>query len=161
MRQHDSNHPALRTLDPLVGRWVQWVPDDGVPGGRIGPFPTSYAWTPDGGFLVQRTELAPDAALPEPWREHHPFPTVAYIGYDDRDARFTMLYADGRGVSRVYGLSLIDGELRTWRAAPGFHQRSCVRFDARGETLSGVCEMSKDGEAWHEDFKVVYERVSR
>ncbi|WP_306320709.1 MULTISPECIES: hypothetical protein [unclassified Streptomyces] len=157
MRQRNTNDPALRALAPLVGDWHQWA----LPGGstRIGPIPTSYAWTPDGGFLVQRADLPPDLVLPEGWREHHPFPTVAYIGYDDAAGHFTMLYADGRGVSRAYGLSLTEGELRIWRSAPDFHQRFSARFDASGDTLTGAWEASKDGEAWHTDFGVVYERV--
>ncbi|WP_327664350.1 MULTISPECIES: hypothetical protein [unclassified Streptomyces] len=162
MRQQNTNHPALATLDPLLGEWRQWALVEGASGGRIGPIPTSYARTPDGGFLVQRADLAPDTAvaLPEGWREHHPFPTVAYIGYDDTAGHFTMLYADGRGVSRAYGLRLADGELRIWRSAPDFHQRFSARFDASGDTLTGAWEASKDGEAWQTDFGVVYERVA-
>ncbi|MGH4030483.1 hypothetical protein ACQB60_16245 [Actinomycetota bacterium Odt1-20B] len=86
-----TNHPALRGLDPLVGRWHMYA----VPG----------------------------------------------------------------GVSRVYGLSFTEGQLRIWCAASGFHQRFAARFDASGDTLSGAWELSKDGVSWAEDFGVVYERA--
>ncbi|MCX3058716.1 hypothetical protein [Streptomyces beihaiensis] len=159
MRQHNQNHPALRALDPLVGVWRQWALVDEAPEGRLGPIRVTYAWTPDGGFLVRHAELPPGLDLPGAWREHHPFPTVAYIGYDDADERFTMLYADGRGVSRVYRLTLADGELWFGRPAPGFHQRVRARFDASGDRLTGVCEKSVDGHVRERDFGMEYERV--
>ncbi|MFE0105960.1 hypothetical protein [Streptomyces sp. NPDC059009] len=156
MRQ-PTNHPALRALDPLVGRWRMYA----VPGGgpRVGPVLAEWAWTDDGGFLVQRADLAPDVEMPQEWRDHHPFPTVTITGYDETEERFTMLHADARGVSRVYGLGFAEGELRIWRAAPGFHQRFAARFDAGGDTLTGAWELSKDGVTWAEDFGVVYERA--
>ncbi|MGW6401761.1 hypothetical protein [Streptomyces sp. NPDC055134] len=162
MRQRNTNHPALRRLDPLVGHWHMYVLVDDVPGGRLGPVRSVHGWTDDGGFLVQRADLDPGAALdmPDLWRENLPFPTVSLTGYDDTDEQFTMLYADGRGVSRAYGLSLTDGELRMWRAAPGFHQRFSARFDGSGDALAGAWERSEDGEAWVKDFGVLYERIS-
>lgn len=108
MRQHDTNHPALDTLDPLLGEWRQWSLVEGAPGGRIGPIPTSCARTPDGGFLVRRADLAPDTA-----------------------AHFTMLYADGRGVSRVPG-STPPG---TRSRVPGRRRRT----QRHGTRTSGSC----------------------
>lgn len=147
-------HTALSRLDALVGEWDMWAADL-----QAGPVRTEFAWLEGGAYLVQRADLGPATALPPEWVGHAPFPTSTITGYDDTTDEFTMLYADGRGVARVYRTSLTDGVWRQWRAAPGFHQRFTATFDEKGETITGGWERSEDGEVWAVDFDVRYVRA--
>ncbi|GAB2853023.1 hypothetical protein GCM10027074_19930 [Streptomyces deserti] len=155
MRQ-PTFHPALRQLDVLVGAWDMWAA-----GHRAGPVRTEIAWLEAGAFLVQRADTGPDTALPDEWATHAPFPTVTLTGYDDTSGDFTTLYADGRGVARVYRTCLSDGVWRQWRAAPGFHQRFTAGFGDGGDTIEGRWERSADGTAWEVDFEVTYRRAGK
>ncbi|WP_151774074.1 hypothetical protein [Streptomyces abyssomicinicus] len=147
-------HPALRRLDPLAGVWDMYAR-----GTQVGPVRTEFAWLEGGAFLVQRADLGPDTVLPEDWQGHAPFPTSCVTGYDDTADEFTVLYADGRGVARVYRADLVDGVWRQWRAVPGFHQRFAADVDPAGRTLTGAWEFSEDGALWRRDFDVTYRRV--
>lgn len=152
MRQPTA-HPDLAKLDVLVGEWDMWAA-----GRTAGPVRSVFAWLEGGTFLVQRTDVTPETTLPAEWEGHAPFPTVAMTGYDDSAGEFTMLYADGRGVARVYGTSVSDGVWRQWRTAPGFHQRFTGTFGDGGDTITGGWEWSGDGSVWEWDFDVTYER---
>ncbi|TMR99446.1 hypothetical protein [Nonomuraea basaltis] len=81
------------------------------------------------------------------------------IGLDDATEEFTMLYADARGVHRVYRMTFTDGEWRIWRAAPGFHQRFTGTLSSDGDTVEARWEMSRDGVTWNVDFELTYRRV--
>jgi hypothetical protein len=70
-----------------------------------------------------------------------------------------MLYADSRRVSRVYEMTLEDGVWRTWRAAPGFHQRFEGTFSPDGATITAAWEMSEDGTTGTKDFDITYRRA--
>ncbi|WP_381790947.1 hypothetical protein [Streptomyces niveus] len=146
-------HPALRRLDGLVGEWDMWAA-----GHRAGPVRTEFAWLEGGALLVQRADAGPETVLPPEWQGHAPFPTTMVTGYDDTADEFTTLYADGRGVARVYRTSLTARVWKQWRAAPGFHQRFTATFDEDGETIRGGWERSDDGEVWVADFDVTYVR---
>ncbi|SEF58473.1 hypothetical protein SAMN04489712_101504 [Thermomonospora echinospora] len=146
-------HPSLEQLAPLIGRWsVQ----PKVPG--LGAAWTEFAWHEGGLFLRQYSdveEIPPDA--PQEWREHAPFPTTALIGLDDAAGGFTMLYADARGVHRVYRMTF-DGRVWTIRRdAPGFDQRFTGTLN--GDTIDGRWEIRTDGEDWRLDFEVAYARL--
>ena len=71
----------------------------------------SFAWASYGSFLVH-TSGGGDAPLAH-WM----------IGRDDTSGAFSALYADSRGVSRLYEMSFAEDLWKMWRAAPGFHQR--------------------------------------
>jgi hypothetical protein len=150
----DRRHPALARLDALAGRWTVQLK---VPG--AGAAWTEFAWQDGGQFLRQVTDVdeIPDTLPPE-WRANAPFPTTAVIGLDDATGDFTMLYADARGVHRVYQMTFGDGEWRIWRYAPGFNQRFIGALSADGDTVDARWEMSKDGETWRLDFGLTYTR---
>src|SRR5262245_30870187 len=97
-RRMADRHPALDRLDVLVGRWTVQTKVEGAPTAS-----SEFAWQDDGLFLRQTS----DAELPDdsPW----PFPVTSVIGLDDASGEFTMLYADARGVHRVYRMTLVDG----------------------------------------------------
>jgi hypothetical protein len=146
---------ALGRLDVLVGRWET---QPLIAGGPALTSHTVFEWVEGGAFLRQTAdvdELPTDPA----WRDNSPFPITALIGVDDADGAFTMLYSDGRGVSRVYRMTLADGVWRQWREAPGFHQRFTGTISEDGNTITGYWEGSPDGSTWTKDFDLAYRRV--
>jgi hypothetical protein len=82
------------------------------------------------------------------------------IGRDDDGEDFTILYADGRSVSRIYHMSFADGVWKIWRNAPGFHQRFSGRLSEDGNTIAARWENSEDGEASNHDFDLTYELIT-
>lgn len=154
--RHPTPHPAVRQLDVFVGEWDMWAADR-----TVGPIRTEFAWLQGGAFLAQRADVDPESSLPGEWAAHAPFPTVALFGYDDTAEQYTVLYADGRGVSRVYQGSMTDRTWRQWRSAPGFHQRLTVTISPDGTTIEGCWEQSPDGEEWRTDFDVTYVRTGK
>src|SRR2546429_3934861 len=134
----DRRHPALARLDVLVGRWTVQPKVDGV-----GTAWTEFAWQDGGLFLHQDSDADPmPSTAPNAWRENSPFPTTTVIGLDDAAGEFTMLYADARGVYRVYRMTFADGVWTIWREAPGVKQRFTPPGGAgghRGGGGGGVC----------------------
>jgi hypothetical protein len=147
-----DRHSALVRLDVLVGRWTVQPRVAGVGSARM-----ECAWVDDGAYLRQYTDA--DPARPEdPWRGHAPFPTTALIGLDDTADAYTVLYADARGVHRVYAMTFADGTWTQLRLAPGFNQRFTGTVSADGTTIDARWEMSPDGTTWTTDFEIVYTR---
>jgi ketosteroid isomerase-like protein len=138
--------PAVARLEPLVGRWRidPAVPIDPAaePAGEV-----EFEWLGDKAFVVQR------------WRTAAPeFPDgLAIIGSGEGED-FVQHYFDSRGVERVYGMSLRDGEWRLWRDGPEFSQRFTGTFSADGTTITGAWEMAADGTTFEHDFDLVYTR---
>jgi len=149
-----DRHPALARLDALVGRWTVRPQVEGLGAGWA-----EFSWVEGGKFLRQfaDSDPLPDTA-PAVWRENNPLPTTALVGLDDAADRLTMLYADRRGVHRVYQMAF-DGRVWTlWREAPGFHQRFTGTLTDDGQAIDGQWEMSRDGETWSVDFAITYTR---
>lgn len=139
-------------LDPLVGVWEAHALIDGELMARQR---VVCEWIEERRFLVQRVD---NNVISERWRGHAPVHTSAVFGLDDGTGQFTMLYADARGVSRVYRADLTGGRLRIWRDEPGFNQRYVgVVSD---DTITGAWEMSEDGTDWRKDFDLNYRRLS-
>lgn len=155
-RRTKEANPVLERLDALVGEWETAMTIDGrtLTGGRA-----TFEWLEDGAFLVYRGEAEDMSEAPPEIVEHLPFPTVSIIGLDDSSEQFTMLYADARGVFRVYQMSLSDGVWKLWRDAPGFSQRFTGTIGDDGDTITGYWEMSEDGAEWEHDFDLTYTKV--
>ena len=138
---------ALRKLDPLVGAWTL---EARPPGGEAWPGGgrSTFEWHPSGAYLVQHTVIelpeAPDS--------------LSIIGCDGASGTFTQLYSDERGVSRVYEMSIGDGEWKLWRTGAPFSQRFNATFSEDGNTILGRWEMSEDGVDYVSDFDLVYRR---
>jgi hypothetical protein len=148
---------TLRRLDLLVGDWTAEASLDGLPAGRGR---VTFAWVEGGAFLRMHAEDEPPLPTTPPgWVEHSPSPVTALFGLDDQDEIFTMLYADGRGVLRVYRSTLADGTWTMWREAPGFHQRFTGTVSGDGRTITGGWDASADGVTWTRDFDLTYTRV--
>ena len=138
---------APRKLDPLVGAWtLEARPPDGEPWPRGGR--STFEWHSSGAHLVQHTIIelpeAPD--------------NISINGCDGASGTFIQLYSDERGVSRVYEMSIGDGQWKLWRTGAPFAQRFSATFSEDGNTILGRWEMSEDGVDYVSDFDLVYRR---
>lgn len=71
-----------------------------------------------------------------------------------------MLYADERGVARIYQMSLEGGVWKMWRDSTGFSQRMTGTFSVDGNTILVHGELSRDGSHWEQDLDVTYTRTT-
>ena len=151
MPDHDTQRK--RPLDALAGSWELEATLDGR---SMSVARTTFAW--HGGLLLGHAE-PPTSIVPE-WQGLAPETTDTALGLDDHTGAFSMLYADARGVSRIYAMTL-DGHRWTLRSRPGpdFHQRFEGAFAAAGDRIDGRWERSEDGETWALDFDVTYRRT--
>jgi hypothetical protein len=141
-----TTNPALADVQFLAGTWemelsdASFLPDpDAKVNGSV-----TFEWIEHGAALVMRMG---DAAS---W----------IIGRDDSEPDYQVLYADDRGVSRIYGMSFRDGSWRLWRDAPEFSQRFEAVVAADQAEINGAWKKSVDGgTTWEHDFKVRYCRL--
>jgi hypothetical protein len=144
------------SLRLLIGRWEF----EAVKGGRrMGGGTATFEWIEDGAFVLQRADAKPSSEDDPGWVVNSPMPVTAIIGLDDTTLDQVMLYADARGVFRIYRMSLDNDSWQIWRAAPGFHQRFIGAIRDGGQTVAGRWESSPDGSAWEPDFEMTYRRV--
>jgi hypothetical protein len=146
-------------LEALVGEWeLAITTGDGetFSGGRA-----RFEWIADGAFLKQRGEAAFSDDVPQVWRDNAPRTIDAVIGLDDHSGTYSFLYYDSRGVHRVYGMSLEDGEWQIrGQAGPEFFQRFIGTFSDDRATIDARWEHSTDGEGWQLDFELTYSRAT-
>jgi len=143
---------AESPLGRLIGTWEFEPRVDGRPTGHGR---ATFASIEDGAFVLERA----DAEWSDPgWVENAPRATQAVIGWDDSTDEIVQLYADDRGVFRVYRGTLTDEAWRLERAAPGFHQRFIGLFRDEGRTIDGRWESSPDGSEWELDFPITYRK---
>jgi len=139
---------ALKELEPLVGEWTL---EAGPPGGPLWPGEgrVSFEWMEGNQHLIERWRIdSPDAPN-----------GTAVIGCDAANGTYSQLYADDRGVCRIYEMSIGDGEWRLWRDGEPFAQRFVGRFSEDGKTIEGRWEIAEDGSTWDVDFDLTYRRV--
>jgi hypothetical protein len=149
----DSGQPpqptgSLKQFTPLVGEWATVGTHPAMPSAVHGH--STFSWLKDEALLLWRFD----------WDEPLPPNALSVIGRDDGvdPDRCSMLYADERGVARIYRMSLDDGVWKMWRDSPGFSQRMTGTFSADGNTLTCRGEMSHDGAQWEQDLDVTYTR---
>jgi hypothetical protein len=147
--------PMLRELDRFVGEWTMTATPPGGP-----PWPgelrVRFEWLDGGAFLAQRWRLdAPGLA------EGAPRTGAAIIGCDAASGSYVQLYADERGVCRVYQMGLHAGEWTLRREGAPFAQRFTGTFSADGTTITGRWELARDGQDWQTDFDVTYTRITQ
>ena len=144
-------NPALANLLILAGAWdmelsgASFLPDsDAKVRARV-----TFEWIEQGAALVMRMG---DSATP----------TATWIfGRDESETGYHVLYADDRGVSRVYRMNLDALTWRMWRDTPEFSQRFDAEISADQTQISGSWQRSSDGGAtWEHDFNVRYECLS-
>jgi hypothetical protein len=144
-----TTNPALAELRFLPGAWDMELSEASfLPGPDVTVHGwVTFEWIEQGAALVMRMG---DAATPA---------ATWIIGRDDAEPDYHVLYADDRGVSRVYRMSFSDGPWRMWRDTPEFSQRFDAEVSAGQAEISGSWQKSVDGGAtWEHDFKVRYSR---
>lgn len=146
----------MSPLEALAGDWdVEMIPAGVV----VARAHIVSEWIGDGQFLLHRSEttLADDA--PQVWRDNAPAWSQVVMGADDRSGRFAYLYADSRGVHRVYEMALEQREWRVWgRAGEDFFQRFLGVISEDGKRIDSRWERSTDAETWELDFAGSYTR---
>lgn len=142
-------------LGRLIGTWDF---DSSVEGRFMGRGTTTFEWTQDGAFVRQRADDVASADTDAAWAAHSPMPVTTIIGFDDTTGECAMLYADARGVFRIYRMSLTDDAWTMWREAPNFFQRFVGRFGDGDTTVTGRWETSPDGSTWTRDFDMHYQK---
>ena len=143
-------NPALADLEPLVGRWrmelynAAFLPEaDSRIAGSV-----EVDWIEDGCALRMRQGKlqGPPAAV---W----------IVGRDDSEPGYSVLYADDRGVSRVYQMTFEGGQWQMGRETREFSQRFEAQLDPDGRAIRGRWEKSADrGDTWEHDFNLDYLR---
>jgi hypothetical protein len=157
-RQAPHDNAVLQRLDRLVGKWQMDASMEGQPGGRA---LVTFELLDGGAFLHQHAEAAPvDFEMPAEWIANSPFPIDAIVGLDTRTETFYYLYSDGRGVYRVYEMSLEGDDWRIWgQSAADFYQRFQGTFGPDAQSITGRWERSRDGQTWETDFDVTYTKT--
>jgi hypothetical protein len=136
--------PALDGLRFLEGSWEMELSQAAfLPEGAVVRGTAVFEFIDDGRLLAFRQG---DAAT---W----------IIGRDDSSILYTVLYSDGRGVSRVYAMTLDDGAWKIWRDDEEFSQRFAAVVSADHDLISGRWEKRPGGGDWESDFAVTYRRV--
>ena len=128
--------PSHRS-ERLIGTWDfetarRWA----VPGPRAA---TTFEWIEDGAFVLERADDEPDPRPRRTGPTTRRCPIRAVIGWDDTTGECAQLYADARGVFRIYRMRLTDEAWTAWRDAPGFLQRfvGAFRDDGRRSRVDG------------------------
>ena len=140
-------NPALQAFEGFVGRWDCKGSHGQLPGLTLRGH-ASFEWAENGAFLVLRTELD-DARFPA---------GITIFGSDDVQLRFSALYFDQRGVSRLLQVTLDGNVLAWWRDQPGFSQRCTSTLSRDGRTIVSEGELSRDGTTWQKDLELTLTR---
>lgn len=144
-------NPALADLQFLTGAWDVELSEASFltePTARLAAS-VIFEWIEQDAAMVMRMG---DAGTPM---------ATWIFGRDDAQSDYNVLYADDRGVSRVYNMSLSNGTWRMWRTTPEFSQRFEAQVNADQTQISGSWQKSFDGGiTWEHDFKVRYSRAA-
>jgi hypothetical protein len=143
-------NPALAHLDFLIGKWEMTLseasflpePDQTVTG------QVEVEAIENGGLIALRQFADPGGPPAATW----------VIGRDGSQPDYTVFYVDGRGVARVYRMSLESERWRIWRNDPEFSQRFEARIDPGRGRISGSWEKRSSAGEWEHDFTVEYRR---
>ena len=139
---------ALQALEPLIGEWTAeaaWPSGERWPGGGH----SSFAWHPSKAYVVWTSTVE----LPEAPA------STSIIGCDAANATYTMLYADERGVSRIYEMTIDEQGWTLARTGEPFAQRFVATFRDGGDTMDARWEAAEDSETFALDFTIVYRRA--
>jgi hypothetical protein len=133
-------------LNALVGEWTFEARHPAYPGVVVHGRAT-FEWLEGDRFLLQRS------------RSDHPdFPdSLGVIG--EFDDGLALHYYDSRGVHRVYEMGVTGEVWRMSRHAPGSSQRFTGTYADRGDTISGLWQLSRDGTIWEDDLEIVFRRA--
>lgn len=145
--QQPTAEAALAAMEPLIGEWQ--VTASG---------PDGAAWPGDGRMTIAWHESRAHLVL----RSHIDVPgapdSVSIIGCDVAQGRYYELYADERGVCRVYEMSIDAREWRRWRDGEPFPQRFVGRLER--DRIEARWEKAVDAGSFELDFSMTFVRVA-
>lgn len=150
MDEHAKQPPqptsSMHQFEVLVGEWNMVGTHPALPSAVQGH--STFEWLVEGGLLLWRFDWQP-GAIPS---------ALSVIGHDDVEETCSMLYADKRGVARIYQMRLEGDVWKMWRDSPGFSQRVTGTFSDDNTTITCHGELSYDGSNWEPDLSVRYTR---
>ncbi len=150
MQKHSEppSHPTgpLKQFEILVGEWTMVGTHPAFPSAAHGH--SSFEWLMEEALLLWHFD----------WERPGPPSALSVIGHDDAVQTCSILYADERGVARIYQMSLEGGVWKMWRDTPGFSQRITGTFSEDGNTITSQGELSRDSSTWEQDLDVTYTR---
>ena len=137
---------SLKEFEVLVGEWDMMGTHPALPSAVHGH--ALFRWLREGTLLIWHFDWD-GPSIPN---------ATSVIGHDDMADTCSMLYADERGVARIYQMRLAGGVWKMWRDSSGFSQRMTGTFSGDGNTITVHGELSRDGSAWEQDLDVTYTR---
>jgi hypothetical protein len=151
MNEHAKLPPqptiSLKQFDILVGEWNMVGTHPELPSPVQGH--SSFEWLVEGALLLWHFDWERGGGIPS---------SLSVIGHDDSVETCSMLYADERGVARIYQMSLEGSVWKMWRESPDFSQRMTGTVSSDGSIISCHGELSRDGSHWEQDLDVTYTR---
>jgi hypothetical protein len=148
MNEHAGLPPqptrSLKEFDALVGEWNMVGRHPAFSSAAHGH--SSFEWLMEGALLVWHFD----------WEQPGPPRALSVIGHDDTEEACSMLYADERGVARIYQVTLEGGVWKMWRDSPGFSQRMTGTFSEDANTITVHGELARDASHWEQDLNVTY-----
>jgi hypothetical protein len=143
-------NPVLAALDFLVGEWDMTLSD--------ASFLPDRNQTVAGLVVIEQIEAGGLLAMRQMADPTGPPMATWVIGRDGSQDEYVMLYADDRGVSRVYQMTLANRTWRIWRDDPAFSQRFEATADDDRNVIVGEWERRSSSGPWEHDFNVTYAR---
>jgi hypothetical protein len=140
-----KNNPSLVGIAPIVGDWNMELSNAPFLSDSQQNLPShvSFSWIESSGLIAMRQ--GKDAT----W----------VIGRDEENSKYTILYYDKRGVSRVYEMSFENNIWKIWRNNPDFSQRYEAHISKDFNTITATWEKSSDyGKIWEHDFDMKFTR---
>ena len=138
-------NPALKALDFLIGEWRTVGSHPALPGKALSG-KTSFSWHEGGAFLVMRTQV-----------DEPQFPDgIAIIGSDDSASRYSMIYFDQRGISRIFDVTVGHHMVNWRRDDPDFAQS--ITITAGDGILVSKGRMSRSNGPWTDDLSQEFHR---
>jgi hypothetical protein len=146
----ELTNPNLSDLEFLVGTW-----DIAISSASFLPDPEDVVRSP---VRFEPIEHGVLLAIRQGGDTSSPPAATWVIGRDDHQHEYTVLYADTRGVSRVYRMSLSGSIWRIWRDQPECSQRFEAIVSPDHRSISGHWEKRTSGGEWEHDFDLAYTR---
>jgi hypothetical protein len=130
-----------------VGEWTTIGNHPQVPDSKLRGR-THIQWHESGAFLVMHSEV-----------DHPEFPDgVAIIGSDNATGRFSMIYFDERGVSRIMDVTVSERSVTWEHDDPKFAQRLTIVAEPTGERMTSKGTMSQNRGPWTDDLSQLFVR---
>jgi hypothetical protein len=155
-----ESNSIFEQLNVFPGEWESEVSKEGIPLARAKAY---FKWFDNHSFLILKAEADPPlATTPKIWIDNNPNPIDVVISLDDISGQFYYIYADARGVRRVYQMNLENDLWEIWgKAGPKFFQHFEGKFSRDKNSIVAKWEKSTNAKDWELDFDVKYTRISK